>query len=49
LLRALQAQDMFLASGILMVLATLTVFGALLSDLALAWLDPRIRFTEKSA
>ncbi|WP_395646299.1 ABC transporter permease [Terricaulis sp.] len=42
LLRALQAQDMFLASTILLVLAALTVLGTLLSDLALAWLDPRI-------
>ncbi|HEX3366092.1 ABC transporter permease [Phenylobacterium sp.] len=43
LLRALQAQDMFLASGILLILATLTVLGTLVSDLLLAWLDPRIR------
>jgi peptide/nickel transport system permease protein len=43
LLRALQAQDMFLASAILLILATLTVLGTLLSDLLLVWLDPRIR------
>lgn len=43
LLRALQAQDLFLASAILLVLATLTVLGTLISDLLLAWLDPRIR------
>jgi peptide/nickel transport system permease protein len=43
LLRALQAQDMFLAAGILLVLGGLTVFGSLASDLLLAWLDPRIR------
>ncbi len=43
LLRALQAQDMFLASAILLVLGGLTVLGSLLSDLLLAWLDPRIR------
>lgn len=43
LLRALQAQDMFLASTILLILATLTVAGTLVSDLLLAWLDPRIR------
>jgi peptide/nickel transport system permease protein len=43
LLRALQAQDMFLASTILLILATLTVLGTLISDLLLAWLDPRIR------
>ena len=44
LLQALQAQDMFLAGSFLMFLAMLTVFGTLLSDLALAALDPRIRF-----
>jgi peptide/nickel transport system permease protein len=43
LLRALQAQDMFLASTILLILATLTVLGTMISDLLLAWLDPRIR------
>ncbi len=43
LLQALQAQDMFLAGAIMLVLATLTVVGMLLSDLLLAWLDPRIR------
>ncbi len=44
LLRALQSQDMYLAGSFLMFLATLTVVGTLLSDLALAVLDPRIRF-----
>jgi peptide/nickel transport system permease protein len=44
LLRALQSQDMYLAGSFLMFLATLTVVGTLLSDLALAALDPRIRF-----
>ena len=43
LLQALQAQDMFLAGSFLMFLAMLTVFGTLISDLALAALDPRIR------
>jgi len=43
LLRALQNQDMFLAGAIMLVLATLTVIGMLVSDLLLAWLDPRIR------
>ena len=42
LLSSLQSQDMFLASGILMILAVLTVVGTLISDLLLAWLDPRI-------
>lgn len=43
LLRALRTQDMYLAGSFLMLLATLTVFGVFLSDLALAALDPRIR------
>lgn len=43
LLRALQSQDMFLASTIMLVLASLTVVGTLISDLLLVWLDPRIR------
>jgi peptide/nickel transport system permease protein len=44
LLEALQTQDMYLAGSFLMLLAVLTVIGMLLSDLALAALDPRIRF-----
>ena len=43
LLRALRTQDMYLAGSFLMLLATLTVVGVFLSDLALAALDPRIR------
>lgn len=43
LLRALQSQDMFLAGSFLMFEAMLVVIGVFLSDLALAWLDPRIR------
>ena len=45
LLTALQSQDMFLAGSFLMFLALLTVVGTLMSDLALAALDPRIRLT----
>lgn len=44
LLNAVQTQDMFLAGGIIMILSTLTVIGTLLSDILLAWVDPRIRF-----
>jgi peptide/nickel transport system permease protein len=43
LIRALQAQDMYLAGSFLMFLAILTVVGVLISDLALALLDPRVR------
>jgi peptide/nickel transport system permease protein len=49
LLRALQSQDMYLAGSFLMMLATLTVVGTLLSDLALVVLDPRIRFGDPEA
>ncbi len=43
LISALQSQDMYLAGSFLMFLATLTVIGVLLSDIALGFLDPRIR------
>jgi peptide/nickel transport system permease protein len=43
LLRALIAQDMFLAGTIVLLLGVLTVLGTLLSDLLLMWIDPRIR------
>jgi peptide/nickel transport system permease protein len=46
LLDALRSQDMYLAGSFLMFLATLTVIGVLVSDLALAALDPRIRLQE---
>ncbi len=42
--RALLSQDMFLAGGLLMLLAILTVIGTLLSDILLAWVDPRVRY-----
>ena len=44
LLSSLQSQDMYLAGSFLMFLALLTVVGVLVSDIALALLDPRIRF-----
>jgi len=43
LLRALIAQDMFLAGTIVLLLGVLTVIGTLLSDILLMWIDPRIR------
>ena len=43
LLRALVAQDMFLAGTIVLLLGLLTVVGTFLSDLLLLWIDPRIR------
>lgn len=43
LLKALIAQDMYLAGAIVLLLGLLTVVGTFLSDLALMWIDPRIR------
>lgn len=43
LIAALQSQDMYLAGSFLIFLASLTVIGVLISDIALAFLDPRIR------
>lgn len=45
LLRALMSQDMYLAGAFVLMLSTLTVIGTLLSDILLAWLDPRIRLS----
>jgi len=46
LLRALIQQDMYLAGSILLIYCFLTIIGTLLSDILLAWLDPRIRMEE---
>lgn len=43
-LRALLAQDMYLAGAILMFLAFLTVIGTIISDILLALIDPRIKY-----
>lgn len=43
LLRALIAQDMYLAGTIVLLLGVLTVIGTFISDLILMWIDPRIR------
>jgi peptide/nickel transport system permease protein len=44
LLNALMDQDMYLAGSFVMLLSFLTVIGTLISDILLAWVDPRIRF-----
>ncbi|NOZ27671.1 MAG: ABC transporter permease [Chloroflexi bacterium] len=44
LLRALMSQDMYLAGSFILMLSVLTVIGTLISDILLAWLDPRIRY-----
>ncbi|HUV06711.1 MAG TPA: ABC transporter permease, partial [Spirochaetia bacterium] len=43
LLKALIAQDMFLAGTIVLMLGVMTVIGTFVSDLLLMWVDPRIR------
>ena len=48
LLSALKTQDVNLAATFLLFVAALTVVGMLISDLALAALDPRIRFGASS-
>jgi peptide/nickel transport system permease protein len=47
LLKALVAQDMFLAGTIVLLLGVMTVVGTFLSDLLLMWIDPRIRLESK--
>ena len=44
LVEALISQDMYLAGSFLMLLSILTIVGMILSDLLLAWADPRIRY-----
>lgn len=43
LLRSLINQDMYLAGSILLIYCFLAIIGTLISDILLAWLDPRIR------
>lgn len=45
LLSSLLTQDMYLAGSLILILSILTVIGTLLSDVLLAWSDPRIRYT----
>ena len=46
LLKALIAQDMFLAGTIVLLLGVMTVIGTLISDILLVWIDPRIRLED---
>jgi peptide/nickel transport system permease protein len=43
-LRALLSQDMYLAGAFVLMIGALTIVGMLISDILLAWLDPRIRY-----
>lgn len=45
---ALKAQDMYLAGAAIVLLCFLTIIGTFLSDMLLAWLDPRIRYEKKA-
>lgn len=43
LLNALRSQDMYLAGSLILIVSVLTVIGTVISDILLAWLDPRVR------
>lgn len=49
MLTALMNQDMYLAGSFVLMLSTLTVIGTLVSDILLAWVDPRIRFERQQS
>jgi peptide/nickel transport system permease protein len=36
---------MYLAGAFILLIAVLTILGVLISDIVLAWLDPRIRYS----
>lgn len=44
LLEALMTQDMYLAGSFVLILSALVILGSLISDILLAWIDPRIRY-----
>jgi peptide/nickel transport system permease protein len=44
-LTALQSQDMYLAGAFVLMIGALTIVGMLISDILLAILDPRIRYS----
>jgi peptide/nickel transport system permease protein len=46
LLQALKSQDMYLAGSFILMLSALTVIGTMISDILLALVDPRIRYTK---
>lgn len=43
LYRSLQSQDMYLAGSLILMVCVLTIAGTLVSDILLAWIDPRIQ------
>ena len=46
---ALMDQDMYLAGSFVFMLSVLTCIGTLISDVLLAWVDPRIRFERQQS
>jgi len=40
---SLLTQDMYLAGSVVLILSFLTIVGTLISDILLAWVDPRVR------
>ncbi len=44
LLQSLKMQDMYLAGSFILILSVFTIIGTLISDILLAWFDPRIRY-----
>ena len=46
LIQALKTQDQYLAGALLLFQCIFVLIGTLLSDLLLAWLDPRIRYDQ---
>ncbi len=48
-MQALLAQDMYLAGSFVLIASFLTLIGTLLSDILLAWVDPRIRYENISS
>lgn len=45
LLSSLRSEDMYLAGSLIFLVSVLTVIGTLISDIVLAWMDPRIRYS----
>ena len=45
-IRALMAQDMYLAGDILLLQSLMVIIGTIISDVLLAAIDPRIRFED---
>ena len=47
-LKAVQAQDNYLSGAFILLFSIVAVIGTLVSDILLAWADPRIRFQSQN-